>query len=77
MTETSDQVAGLSARFAALRQAAGSQGADRGGVLEAAFSELEEAIDLLRGAESAPGDGRDARDPGTPADATLPPCKLK
>jgi PAS domain S-box-containing protein len=65
MTEASDQVAGLSARYAALRQAAGSAGADRGGVLEAAFTELEEAIDLLRGAESAP---RDARDSGAPAD---------
>jgi PAS domain S-box-containing protein len=65
MTEASDQVAGLSARYAALRQAAGSKGADRGGVLEAAFTELEEAIDLLRGTESAP---RDARDSGTPAD---------
>ena len=65
MTEASDQVAGLSARYAALRQAAGSTGADRGGVLEAAFTELEEAIDLLRGAESAP---RDARDSGAPAD---------
>jgi PAS domain S-box-containing protein len=65
MTEASDQVAGLSARYAALRQAAGSAGADRGGVLEAAFTELEEAIDLLRGAESAP---RDARDSGVPAD---------
>src|SRR5690242_13799679 len=65
MTEASDQVAGLSARYAALRQAAGSTGADRGGVLEAAFTELEEAIDLLRGTESAP---RDARDSGAPAD---------
>src|SRR5690242_16792409 len=66
MTEASDQVAGLSARYAALRQAAGSTGADRGGVLEAAFTELEEAIDLLRGTESAPGG---ARDPGAPADS--------
>ena len=65
MTETSGQVAGLTARYAALRQAAGSHGADHDGVLEAAFSELEEAIDLLRGAEAAP---RDARDPGPPAD---------
>jgi len=65
MTEASDQVAGLSARYAALRQAAGSSGADRGGVLEAAFTELEEAIDLLRGTEAAP---RDARDSGAPAD---------
>ena len=83
MTEASDQVAGLSARYAALRQAAGSKGADRGGVLEAAFTELEEAIDLLRGAESAP---RDGREPGTPAETaergdlshgtTLPPERL-
>ncbi|MGD0243011.1 MAG: SpoIIE family protein phosphatase [Streptosporangiaceae bacterium] len=65
MTETPSQVAGLTARYAALRQAARSSSADRGGVLEAAFTELEEAIDLLRVAESAP---REAREPGTPAD---------
>ena len=68
MTEASDHVAGLSARYAALRQAAGSSGADSGGVLEAAFTELEEAIDLLRRAESAPRDARDGREPGAPAD---------
>jgi PAS domain S-box-containing protein len=68
MTEASDQVAGLSARYAALRQAAGSSGADRSGVLEAAFTELEEAIDLLRGAESAGSALRDARDAGAAAD---------
>jgi PAS domain S-box-containing protein len=67
MTETSGHVAGLSARYAALRQAAGSQGADHDGVLEAAFSELEEAIALLRGADSAPRG--DARDSGALADA--------
>ena len=68
MTEASDQVAGLSARYAALRQAAGSKAADRSGVLEAAFTELEEAIDLLRRAEPTGSAPSDARDPGAPAD---------
>jgi PAS domain S-box-containing protein len=65
MTETTDQVAALTARYAALRRAAGSKSADPGGVLEAAFTELEGAIDLLRGDGAA---ARDPRDPGTPAD---------
>jgi serine phosphatase RsbU (regulator of sigma subunit)/PAS domain-containing protein len=65
MTETPDQVTALTARYAALRRAAGSVGADPGGVLEAAFTELEGAIDLLRGDGAA---ARDPRDPGTPAD---------
>jgi PAS domain S-box-containing protein len=67
MTEKPDQVAALTVRYAALRRAAGSKSADPGGVLEAAFTELEGAIDLLRG----DGDGaaaRDPREPGTPAD---------
>ena len=62
MSETTGPLAGLEARYAALRQAARSQSGDPGDVLEAAFSELEAAIDLLRGtgvsrAESA-GDTR-------------------
>jgi PAS domain S-box-containing protein len=65
MIETPDQVAALTARYAALRRAAGSKSADPGGVLEAAFTELEGAIDLLRGDGAA---ARDSRDPGTPAD---------
>jgi serine phosphatase RsbU (regulator of sigma subunit)/PAS domain-containing protein len=65
MTETPDQVAALTARYAALRRAAGSKSADPGGVLEAAFTELEAAIDLLRGDGADP---RDPRDSGTPAD---------
>jgi serine phosphatase RsbU (regulator of sigma subunit)/PAS domain-containing protein len=65
MTETTDQVAALTARYAALRRAAGSKSADPGGVLEAAFTELEGAIDLLRGDGAA---ARDSRDPGMPAD---------
>jgi PAS domain-containing protein len=65
MTETTDQVAALTARYAALRRAAGSESADPGGVLEAAFTELEAAIDLLRGDGAA---ARDPREPGTPAD---------
>src|SRR3989442_6037134 len=49
------QVAELAARYAALRQAARSPGAEPSDVLEAAFTELEEAIDLLRAAEAEPG----------------------
>ena len=64
MSETPEPVAGLEARYAALRQAARSDGGDPGDVLEAAFSELEGAIDLLRAA--AP-DGR-GEPVGVPAD---------
>src|SRR5262249_8670181 len=65
MSETPEPVAGLEARYAALRQAARSEGGDPGDVLEAAFSELEGAIDLLRSAAPA---GR-AEPSGTPSDA--------
>jgi len=54
MSETTGPLAGLEARYAALRQAARSEGGEPGGLLEAAFTELEAAIDLLRSA--APGD---------------------
>src|SRR5712691_31032 len=54
MSQTPDQVAELEARYAALQQAARSKGAEPGDVLDAAFTELEGAIDLLRAA--APGD---------------------
>jgi serine phosphatase RsbU (regulator of sigma subunit)/PAS domain-containing protein len=64
MSETTGPLAGLEARYAALRQAARSEGGDPGDVLEAAFTELEGAIDLLRSA--APG-GRDEPS-GTPSD---------
>jgi serine phosphatase RsbU (regulator of sigma subunit)/PAS domain-containing protein len=53
MSETTEPVAGLEARYAALRQAARSAGGDPGDVLEAAFTELEGAIDLLRGTEAS------------------------
>ena len=61
MSGTPEPLAGLEARYAALRQAARSEGGDPGDVLEAAFTELEGAIDLLRaagpeGAPSARGD---------------------
>ena len=49
MSETTEPVAGLEARYAALRRAARSEGGGSGDVLEAAFTELEGAIDLLRG----------------------------
>ena len=60
MSENAERLTGLEARYAALRQAARSDGGDAGDVLEAAFTELEGAIDLLRGtgAERAePGSG--------------------
>ena len=50
MSETTEPAAGLEARYAALREAARSEGGDPGDVLEAAFTELEGAIDLLRAA---------------------------
>ncbi|MBV9208919.1 MAG: SpoIIE family protein phosphatase [Actinobacteria bacterium] len=52
-------VAALQARFAALQQAAASGGAQPGDLLDAAFAELEGAIDLLRAAETGPGQPRD------------------
>jgi serine phosphatase RsbU (regulator of sigma subunit)/PAS domain-containing protein len=60
----------LQARYAALRQAARSRGAAPGDVLDAVFTELEGAIDLLRSAGTAPGEpGRrppaENRPPGT------------
>ncbi len=58
MTEASepDQLIELDARYAALRQAARSSGAEPGDVLEAAFTDLYGAIDLLRAAGAAPGE---------------------
>ena len=49
------QLTELEARYAALRQAARSPGAEPGDVLDAAFTELEGAIDLLRADGAAPG----------------------
>src|SRR6266702_5319256 len=66
MSETSDQITELEARYAALRQAARSKGAEPGEVLDAAFTELEGAIVLLRAA--APGG------PGRPAPAQSQPA---
>jgi serine phosphatase RsbU (regulator of sigma subunit)/PAS domain-containing protein len=57
--ETGSQVTELQARYAALRQAARSRGAEPGDVLDAAFTELEGAIDLLRAAEAAPPGGQE------------------
>ena len=56
MTEApgSDQLTELEARYAALRQAARSSGAEPGDVLDATFTELEGAIDLLRAAGAPP-----------------------
>jgi serine phosphatase RsbU (regulator of sigma subunit)/PAS domain-containing protein len=60
MTEAlgSDPLTELQARYAALRQAASSAAAEPGDVLDAAFTELEGAIDLLRAAGTSP------REPG-------------
>ena len=65
MSEATEPVAGLEARYAALRQAARSEGGDPGDVLEAAFTELEGAIDLLRAVAPVRRDDSS----GTPADA--------
>ena len=58
MTEApgSDQLTELEARYAALQQAARSKGAEPGDVLDAAFTELEGAIDLLRAAGASPSE---------------------
>ncbi|HEX2819934.1 MAG TPA: SpoIIE family protein phosphatase [Streptosporangiaceae bacterium] len=57
--DSTDQIAELAARYAALRRAVRSPGAEPSDVLDAAFTELEGAIDLLRasgaGAGTAPG----------------------
>ena len=55
--DSTEQIAELAARYAALRRAVRSPGAEPSDVLDAAFTELEGAIDLLRaaGAGSAPG----------------------
>jgi serine phosphatase RsbU (regulator of sigma subunit)/PAS domain-containing protein len=62
------QVTELAARYAALRQASRSQGAEPGDVLDAAFTELETALDLLREAAAAPGGPA-----GRPSQASQPP----
>ena len=69
MTEApgSDQLTELEARYAALRQAARSAAAQPGDVLEAAFSELEGAIDLIRAAGASSAEpGRRESAPGQP-----------
>ncbi len=55
---TNRQVTELEARYAALQQAARSRGADPSGMLDAAFTELEAAIDLLREAGAGPAAGQ-------------------
>ncbi len=67
MTETPDQVTELEARYAALRRAARSKGAESGDVLDAAFTELEGAIDLLRAAARPGEPGRRAPADSSPA----------
>jgi serine phosphatase RsbU (regulator of sigma subunit)/PAS domain-containing protein len=48
------EVAALKERYAGLRQAAGLPGADAGAVLEAAFAELDAAVDVLGAMRAAP-----------------------
>jgi PAS domain S-box-containing protein len=70
MTEAagSDLLTELEARYAALRQAARSAGAEPGDVLDATFTELEGAIDLLRAAGASSGEpGRRAPAESEPA----------
>ena len=70
MTEAagSDQLTELEVRYAALRQAARSAGAEPGDVLDATFTELEGAIDLLRAAGASSGQpGRRAPAESQPA----------
>ena len=70
MTEAAgaDQLTELEARYAALRQAARSAGAEPGDVLDATFTELEGAIDLLRAAGASSGQpGRRAPAESQPA----------
>src|ERR1700689_2608291 len=52
------QLTQLEERYAALQQAARSPGAEAGDVLDAAFTELEGAIDLLRANGTAAGPAR-------------------
>jgi serine phosphatase RsbU (regulator of sigma subunit)/PAS domain-containing protein len=81
MSETSGpdrpsrQVTELAARYAALQQAARSRGAEPRDVLDAAFAELEGAIDLLRAAEARPagGSGGAAAKPSGRAAESQPP----
>jgi PAS domain S-box-containing protein len=69
MSESSEPLAGLEARYAALRQAARSEGGEPGDVLDAAFTELEGAIDLLRGSGAGrTGASREGRGDGAPSD---------
>ena len=62
------QVTELEARYAALQQAARSRGAEPHDVLDAAFTELEGAIELLRAAPAGPGGPA-----GRPAGESQPP----
>lgn len=75
------EVAGLQARYAALRRSARSPGGDPAAMLDAALTELEGAIELLTEAEPASGEDRQAPGPDSAersllraafADAPLP-----
>ena len=75
MSETTGPLAGLEARYAALRQAARSESGDPGDVLEAAFTELEGAIDLLAvGRPRWPRTNPLARPRTTPSAGCSAPC---
>jgi len=71
--EPADEVSGLAERYAALRQAARSQGAEPGDVLDAAFTELEGAIDLLRAGQAGQGGQRGQGVQAAPGEPDRPP----
>jgi len=55
------EVAALKERYAGLRQAAAMPGADARAVLEAAFAELDTAVDVLGAMRAGPRTGPAAR----------------
>ena len=63
------EVAALKERYAGLRQAAALPGADAGAVLEAAFAELDAAVDVLGAMRAGPGPG--SSQPGGPGPEAL------
>ena len=63
------EVAALKERYAGLRQAAAMPGADAGAVLEAAFAELDAAVDVLGAMRAGPAPG--AAQAGGPAPEAL------
>jgi serine phosphatase RsbU (regulator of sigma subunit)/PAS domain-containing protein len=71
--EAGTQVADLAARYIALRRSARSASAEPADVLDAAFTELETAIDLLRAATAAAAAATAAAAPARPPAPGGPP----